>query len=211
MLSQPFLFTASPENKKSVRDLFNKLARTIAKEVGVEEKNCTCVVRKFFNRNSKPKMMTAYRQFMHEQTSDIKEMTSSFTEFNQEKTKRWSAIKDDKDQFAEYERRAQVFNDEHGLSKKTKKRPLTGYMLFSNDMRPKIREEDESLVLSEVSKRIGALWNELSTDDKQIWNQKSKDLASSKTEETPVEAPMETPKPKKATKSKAKKSRKTKA
>lgn len=215
MLSQPLLFTASLEERKQVRDLLNRFARLIAKENGIDEKVCTCHVRKFVNRQSKPKMMTAYKQFMLDNSADINDNTKSFTEFNEEKTRRWNAVKQDKDQLTEYERRATEFNEEHGLLKKKKKRALTGYMLFSNEQRPIIKEEDPSLTLSEVSKRIGKLWNSLEKKEKETWVQKSKDLSLSSTEEveTPsteeTETPVATPKSKKSS-SKTKKSKKNK-
>ncbi len=214
MLSQPFLFSASVEDRKQVRDLLNRFARLLAKEHGIEEKSCTSHVRKFVNRQSKPKMMTAYKQFMFDNSTEINEATNSFTEFNEEKTRRWNAVKEDKDQLAEYERRATEFNEEHGLLKKKKKRPLTGYMLFSNEQRPLIKEGEPSLTLSEVSKRIGSLWNELSKEDKDSWVKRSKDLASTPVESTvTVETTEEaTPKASKSKKSstKSKKSKKSK-
>jgi hypothetical protein len=211
MLSQPFLFTASTDDRKQVRDLLNRFARLVAKENGLDDKACTCHVRKFVNRQSKPKMMTAYKQFMIDNSAEINEKTNSFTEFNEEKTRRWNAVKEDKDQLAEYERRATEFNEEHNLLKKKKKRALTGYMLFSNEQRPLIKEEEPSLTLSEVSKRIGKLWNSLAKNDKDSWVKKSKELASC-SEETTETVEETTPKATKAKKasSKTKKTKKSK-
>lgn len=211
MLSQPFLFTASDDDRKQVRNLLNRFARLVAKENGLDEKACTCHVRKFVNRQSKPKTMTAYKQFMFDNNADINKATNSFTEFNEEKTRRWNAIKEDADKLADYNRRAVVFNEEHGLLKKTKKRPLTGYMLFSNEQRPIIKEGEPTLSLSEVSKQIGKLWRGLNQNDKDVWNKKSKDLAVCAEEGTTVpETPVvETVKKvKKSTKTKSKKSSK---
>ena len=211
MLSQPFLFTASADDRKQVRKLLNTFARLVAKENGIDEKACTSHVRKFVNRHSKPKMMTAFKQFQFDNNAEINEATSSFTEFNQEKIRRWNEIKNDKDQMAEYERRANEFNEEHGLLKKKKKRALTGYMLFSNEQRPLIKEDEPSLTLSEVSKRIGKLWNALDKKTKDGWVQKSKTLASSETEETETEVEAPVPKKEKTKKSTPKaKSKKTK-
>lgn len=217
MLSQPFLFTASLDDRKQVRDLLNRFARLLAKENGIDEKACTSHVRKFVNRQSKPKMMTAYKQFMFDNSAEINQATSSFTEFNEEKTRRWNAVKEDKDRLAEYERRATEFNEEHGLlKKKKKKRPLTGYMLFSNEQRPLIKEEEPSLTLSEVSKRIGKLWNDLGKEEKESWVKRSKDLSSTpepvveETVEESTEEPVSTPKASKSKKSKKSKSSKKK-
>ncbi len=208
MLTQPFLFTANAEEKKQIRDLLNRFARLLAKENDLDEKLCTSHVRKFVNRQSKPKMMTAYKQFMIDNSESINEATNSFTEFNEEKTRRWNVVKEDKVKMAEYNSRATEFNQEHGLLKQKKKRPLTGYMLYSNEQRPLIKKTEPTLTLSEVSKHIGKLWNSLSKEDKDVWVQKSKNAFFPEGVDNPVEnQDVESHSTKEKSKKKSKKSK----
>ena len=66
------------------------------------------------------------------------------------------------------------------------KRAATGYLLFSADMRPFLREEleasihyPEKLAPQDVVKGLAARWKELNPEERDEWNQKAKDLASS--------------------------------
>lgn len=64
-------------------------------------------------------------------------------------------------------------------AKKEKKDPsapkiaTTAFMFFSNEVRPKIREEEPELKLTEISKKIGAMWKEMDEDDKKPYNDKA--------------------------------------
>mmetsp|Transcript_11268 Transcript_11268/g.14700 ORF Transcript_11268/g.14700 Transcript_11268/m.14700 type:complete len:736 (+) Transcript_11268:97-2304(+) len=46
------------------------------------------------------------------------------------------------------------------------KRPLSEYMLFNQEMNPKLRAEDPTLPITEVSKKVGKLWKTLDSDSK---------------------------------------------
>uniref|UniRef100_A0A7S3PG15 HMG box domain-containing protein n=1 Tax=Aplanochytrium stocchinoi TaxID=215587 RepID=A0A7S3PG15_9STRA len=46
------------------------------------------------------------------------------------------------------------------------KRPLSEYMLFNQEMNPKIRAEDPTLPITEVSKKVGALWKTIDSETK---------------------------------------------
>ena len=66
------------------------------------------------------------------------------------------------------------------------KRAATGYLLFSADMRADVREDlkaaledGEKLAPQDVVKALGARWKELEAEERDEWNQKAKDLASS--------------------------------
>ncbi|KAJ3352135.1 FACT complex subunit [Entophlyctis luteolus] len=67
-----------------------------------------------------------------------------------------------------------------GDAKKVKKDPnapkgaQSSYIIFSNEVRDKVRAENPSLSLTETSKKIGAMWKELSADEKK----KYEDLAA---------------------------------
>ena len=46
------------------------------------------------------------------------------------------------------------------------KKPLSGYMLFAKEMRPKLKEESPDLSFGEVGKELGARWRALSDNEK---------------------------------------------
>jgi hypothetical protein len=49
----------------------------------------------------------------------------------------------------------------------------TGYLLFSNDVRSKVKEENPDMPFGEVGKELGKMWQALSEKEKAKWNQKS--------------------------------------
>ena len=46
------------------------------------------------------------------------------------------------------------------------KKPLSGYMLFAKEMRPKLKEQSPDLSFGEVGKELGARWRALSDAEK---------------------------------------------
>jgi hypothetical protein len=57
------------------------------------------------------------------------------------------------------------------------KRPKNAYMLYCIDVREKVKQELNTTRVSDVQKRLGELWKELSTSDKQPYVDKSKSLS----------------------------------
>ncbi|KAF9264535.1 hypothetical protein L218DRAFT_862558, partial [Marasmius fiardii PR-910] len=49
---------------------------------------------------------------------------------------------------------------------KTTKRPLSAYMLFSQDWRERIKEENPEASFGEIGKLLGAKWRALDDDEK---------------------------------------------
>ncbi|KAL9642794.1 hypothetical protein ABK040_009869 [Willaertia magna] len=56
------------------------------------------------------------------------------------------------------------------------KRPLTSYMLFSQEQRKKIVQETPEIKVTEVAKKVGALWKQLSAEQKQPYIDKAEEL-----------------------------------
>lgn len=48
------------------------------------------------------------------------------------------------------------------------KRPCSAYIYFSTEMRPKLREENPDMSMSERSKHIGKLWATLDSEKKKV-------------------------------------------
>lgn len=57
------------------------------------------------------------------------------------------------------------------MNVKPPKRPLTSYMLFLNDHREQIKQENVGIKITEIAKRGGELWRAL--EDKSMWNLKA--------------------------------------
>ena len=55
-------------------------------------------------------------------------------------------------------------------SKPKSKKPLKGFMLFSKEMRPKVKAEDPDLTFGGIGKRLGELWRGLSDAEKAKYN-----------------------------------------
>ena len=47
------------------------------------------------------------------------------------------------------------------------KKPMTAYFHFNSEMRPKVKKEDPDLSFGDVGKKIGAMFRELSEEDKE--------------------------------------------
>ena len=65
--------------------------------------------------------------------------------------------------------------------KPKKKKPPTGYILFSNATRDKMKQEiedntREKTKSTQVMKNIASLWNALDEDERKGWNNKAKDV-----------------------------------
>jgi hypothetical protein len=54
------------------------------------------------------------------------------------------------------------------------KKPLTSFMLFSNEIRSQIKNENPSMSFGELGKKIGELFRALSSDKKQKYEDMSK-------------------------------------
>ncbi|KAL2914143.1 Non-histone chromosomal protein 6 [Polyrhizophydium stewartii] len=53
------------------------------------------------------------------------------------------------------------------------KKPLSAFMIFSKENRPRIKEENPDASFGEIGKLLGAAWRELSEKEKQVYNDKA--------------------------------------
>ena len=53
------------------------------------------------------------------------------------------------------------------------KQPMNAYMLYSNSIRAKIREENPSIFLGSVAKQIGSQYKTICADEKAVWQSKA--------------------------------------
>jgi len=53
------------------------------------------------------------------------------------------------------------------------KKPLTAFMFFNMETRPKVVEENPGIAFGEVGKKLGAMWKNLSEDEKSPYMEKA--------------------------------------
>jgi len=58
--------------------------------------------------------------------------------------------------------------------KEGKKRGITGYILFSNETRPKLKKKDPNLNFTEVAQALSKKWKKLDDDEKEEFNKRAK-------------------------------------
>lgn len=51
------------------------------------------------------------------------------------------------------------------------KKPLKGFMLFSKEMRPKVKEDFPDLTFGGIGKKLGELWRELDDEAKEKYKE----------------------------------------
>jgi hypothetical protein len=49
------------------------------------------------------------------------------------------------------------------------KKPLTGFMKFSQEMRPKVKEENPDFKFGEIGRKLGEMWRALSDKEKEAY------------------------------------------
>ena len=59
-----------------------------------------------------------------------------------------------------------------GAAPQKPKKPLSGFLLFSREMRPKVRADDPGISFADMSKRLGELWRGLSDAEKASYSRK---------------------------------------
>jgi len=60
------------------------------------------------------------------------------------------------------------------------KKPLTGFMLFSKEHREKVKEDNPEITFGQIGKKLGAMWRELSDDEKQAYKDGKSGAAAEK-------------------------------
>jgi len=106
-----------------------------------------------------------------------------------------------------------LLNINNGKTKKTKDpskpKKLNGYLLFCNEERAKLKEEDDftDAAFVDIAKELGVRWRKLTESEKNIWKEKAIEMNKSIDLET---SDTESDNPKKKTKKKTKKKKKSK-
>eukprot|EP00523_Entomoneis_sp_CCMP467_P002890 CAMPEP_0168744866 /NCGR_PEP_ID=MMETSP0724-20121128/14316_1 /TAXON_ID=265536 /ORGANISM="Amphiprora sp., Strain CCMP467" /LENGTH=77 /DNA_ID=CAMNT_0008792547 /DNA_START=73 /DNA_END=306 /DNA_ORIENTATION=- len=56
-----------------------------------------------------------------------------------------------------------------------KKKPLTGFMKFSQEHRAKVKEDNPDLSFGGIGKKLGEMWRALTDDEKEAYKGKKKE------------------------------------
>ena len=114
----------------------------------------------------KPRAPTAYAFFQSAKRVELKEEHPGWSEEKIRKaiSEEWAEA--DKEQWKE----------KAGIEKKDKirKRGISGYNLFSREMREKVKSDEDLKENTEIMKALGERWKALSDREKQKWNEGAK-------------------------------------
>jgi len=161
--------------------------------------------------------MSSYAYFVQTCREEHKkkhpEASVNFSEFSKKCSERWKTMSaKEKGKFEDqakmdkvrYEREMKNYIPPKGEKKKrfkdpnAPKRPPSAFFVFSADFRPKVKGETPGLSIGDVAKRLGEMWNNLSSEDKQPYEKKAaklkekyeKDIAAYRAKgTTPTKAP----------------------
>jgi len=115
----------------------------------------------FFSEN----IASFRKQNPNEKMSDLmKVIGKSWNELAQDKKQKFQ------DMAAKDKERSK--KDREAYKQAKPKKPLSSFMLFANDIRPKLRTENPTSKMTEIGKLIGAEWAKLSAAKKEEWKAK---------------------------------------
>ena len=86
------------------------------------------------------------------------------------------------------------------------KKPKSAYLIFSQEVRQKVLDENPGIKFGEVGKKIGGMWKALTEEEKAPYNEQAK----AEKEKYQLEKPADSPKSKKSKKTKKAKKSKSK-
>jgi len=160
--------------------------------------------------------MSSYAYFVQTCREEHKkkhpEASVNFSEFSKKCSERWKTMSaKEKGKFEDlakmdkvrYEREMKNYIPPKGEKKKrfkdpnAPKRPPSAFFVFCADFRPKVKGETPGLSIGDVAKKLGEMWNNLSSEDKQPYEKKAaklkekyeKDIAAYRAKGTVPKAP----------------------
>ncbi|XP_014270270.1 high mobility group protein B3 [Halyomorpha halys] len=96
----------------------------------------------------------------------------SFSTFTKGCGALWAKMTDDEKK--KFKDEASVLKEQWDGNKDPKKKRTPGpYIMFCSDMRAKIKKENPEFSMTQISKELGRLWNELTDEEKAKYQQKA--------------------------------------
>lgn len=169
--------------------------------------------RKKKDPNAPKKPQSAYLIFCNDNRSKVKEENPDIkaTDVMKRLSEMWKDVKEDKKKSQIYIKKAEKAKEEYlkamekytpppGFGKKKEpkvKRAPTGYIIFCNDNRSRVKEENPDFKTTDVMKELGRLWSSLEAGEKQSYLDKAAEAkAAMGGEATPAPKGKKTPPPK---------------
>lgn len=152
---------------------------------------------------SKPRgRMSSYAYFIQTCREEHKKknptVSVNFAKFSKKCSERWKTMSAvEKSKFEEkakldkvrYDREMKTYIPPKGSKKKrykdpnAPKRPPSAFFIFCADFRPKIKGESPGLSIGDVAKRLGEMWNNTATEEKQPYEKRAAKLREKYEEE----------------------------
>ncbi|KAL0994838.1 hypothetical protein UPYG_G00127900 [Umbra pygmaea] len=139
---------------------------------------------------AKPRIkMSSYAYFVHtcreEHKIENPEASVNFSEFSKKCSERWKSMSaEEKSKFvdlaeldkvrSEMEMKSQL--PPKGGKKTPNKSPPSAFFIFCDEFRPQVMEETPGISLSELAKKLGEKWNNLTAEDKLPYEKKAAKL-----------------------------------
>lgn len=169
--------------------------------------------RKKKDPNAPRKPQSAYLIFCNENRGLVKEQNPEIvaTDVMRKLSEMWKEVKADKKKSQLYMKKAERAREEYlkqmeeytpppGFGKKKEpkvKRPPTGYILYCNDNRPRVKEDNPEFKTTDIMRELGKLWTDLDAETKQAYLDRASEAKASMsgTVPAPVRGKKSTPPP----------------
>ena len=134
------------------------------------------MIQAFQNKPIKKKSCSSYIIFCGHKREEIKKENPklSATEVARELGKRWNALPDEEK--SHYQTLSKAGNPKEEEKEEKKKKAPSGYIIFCNENRSKVKEDNPSFAPKEITMELGKRWKELDEKGKDKYNSKAKNF-----------------------------------
>jgi hypothetical protein len=145
------------------------------------------MIQAFQNKPVKKKNCSSYIIFCQHKRQEIKKENPalSATEVARELGKRWNALGESEKSFFQQLSKGEVELKEEKEEKEDEKKKKTpsGYIIFCNENRGKVKDKHPSFSPKEITIELGKRWKQLDEKGKDNYNSKSKNFSENKDKE----------------------------
>jgi hypothetical protein len=138
--------------------------------------------------NAPKRPLNAYMYFSQDKRDELKKKNFAAKEILSELGRMWKNLsekkrlpyeqkaKKDKERFQEEMKNYSPPEGESKSKKSGPKKPLTAFMIYRKDVYQKVKEENEGMKITDISKIIGDMWKNLSENEKKKYTTKASKL-----------------------------------
>lgn len=175
--------SSKPKSPEPVATMIDDDVSTVVSEVptivdqAVVEKSSVPpkIKKKYKRKQNHQKTPSSYLLFSMEHRKTVIEGNPELTlgEISKKCGEAWALLDDEtKSKWKSHAEELKKEAIENAPPQKPKKKP-SSYLMFAMEHRKKVVGEFPELTLGEVSKKCGQAWGELSTEEKEVWKNKS--------------------------------------